>query len=109
MSRTLITACCLLITSFIFLLSSCTPQHPSALQIFLLIYRFDPPPFLEYSEDLQLIKEIPFSIHPNCGLYNTFPAPIGNFLLIELSCPNGQTVLFMDTSASLSAGSESAY
>ena len=26
-----------------------------------------------------------------------FPAPIGPFLLIELSCPGGQTVLFLDT------------
>ncbi len=33
---------------------------------------------------------------PNCGLYNIFPAPVGQFLLVELSCPNGQTVLFLD-------------
>jgi len=97
MHRLRITHYVLLITSFLFLLSSCTSQHPSSLQTSLLIYRFNPPAFLEYSEELKLIKEIPFSIPPNCGLYNTFPAPIGKFLLIELSCPNGQTVLFLDT------------
>jgi len=43
-----------------------------------------------------MTKEIPFSIPPNCGLFNTFPAPSGSFLLIELSCPNGQTVLFLN-------------
>jgi Tol biopolymer transport system component len=107
MSRKLLTACCLLFASFLFLLS-CQPTPAPPLITSLLVYRFDPPAFLEYSEDLQLIKEIPFSTPPNCGLYNTFPAPIGGFLLIELSCPNGQTVLFLDTSTSLSAGSESA-
>jgi Tol biopolymer transport system component len=107
MRQKLIIVHCLLFTSFLFLLScQSTPQTPT--QTALLLYRFDPPAFLEYSEDLQLIKEIPFSIPPNCGLYNTFPAPMGQFLLIELSCPNGQTVLFLDTSTSLSAGSESA-
>jgi len=100
----------ILITSFLtsallsacFLLS-CSSTPP---QTTLLIYRFDPPAFIEYSADFQQIKEIPFSIPPNCGLFNTFPAPIGNFLAIELSCPNGQTVLFLDTSTSLSTGSE---
>jgi WD40 repeat protein len=89
MPRTLLTAYCLLLTA----LSSCTPQP---LQTSLLAYRFDPPAFLEYSTDFQLTKEIPFSIPPSCGLFNTFPAPSGQFLLIELSCPNGQTVLFFD-------------
>ncbi len=44
-----------------------------------------------------MVKEIPFSIPVNCGLLNTFPAPIGEYLLIELNCPNGQTILFLDT------------
>jgi dipeptidyl aminopeptidase/acylaminoacyl peptidase len=89
-----------------FLLScSSTPTPPP--QTELLIYRFDPPAFIEYSADFQPIHEIPFSVPPNCGLNNTFPAPIGQYMVIELNCPNGQTVLFLDTSASLSAGSES--
>ena len=83
-----------ILVSFLFLLSCTTPAQP--LTTSLIIYRFDPPAFTEYSQDLQLVKEIPFSIPPNCGLYDTFPAPIGKFLLIELSCPNGQTVLFLD-------------
>ena len=83
-----------ILMSFLFLLSCTTPAQP--LTTSLVIYRFDPPAFLEYSQDLQLVKEIPFSIPPNCGLYDTFPAPVGKFLLIELSCPNGQTVLFLD-------------
>ena len=76
--------------------SSCTPAAESPLQSALVIYRFAPPAFLEYSEDFQLTKEIPFTLPPNCGLFNTFPAPIGQFLLIELSCPSGQTILFLD-------------
>ena len=81
---------------FFFLLTSCAPPPTQPLQTSLVIYRFDPPAFLEYTQDLQLTKEIPFDIPRNCGLYNTFPAPIGQFLLIELNCPNGQTVLFLD-------------
>lgn len=90
------------------IIQSCSPPPTPALKTSLLIYRFDPPAFLEYTEDFQLVKEIPFSIPPSCGLYNTFPAPVGQFLLIELNCPNGQTVLFLDTSTSLSTGVESA-
>ena len=88
---------CLLITSFLFLLSSCTPTLQPPLQTFLLVYRFDPPAFIEYSADLQPIREIPFSVPANCGLNNTFAAPAGKFLVVELNCPGGQTVLFMDT------------
>jgi len=88
-----------LIIALIFLLSSCTSQTSPPTQTSLVLYSFDPPAFLEYNEDFQLTKEIPFSIPPNCGLFNTFPAPIGPFLLIELNCPNGQTVLFMDLEA----------
>src|SRR5258706_1180083 len=84
-----------LLFSFIFLLPcSSTPTPPP--QISLLIYRFAPPAFIEYSSDLKAIKEIPFSIPPSCGLNNTFPAPLGKFLAIELNCPNGQTILFLD-------------
>jgi hypothetical protein len=99
MLRKLITVYCTLIT--VSLLACSTPTPPSSTyiptQTSLIVYRFDPPAFIEFSEDLQQIKEIPFSIPLNCGLLNTFPAPIGNYLLIELNCPNGQTVLFLDT------------
>ncbi len=95
MPRTLVTARWLLFSSFLFFLScQATPTPP--LQTSFIIYRFDPPAFIEFSEDFQLVKEIPFAIPPSCGLYNTFPAPVGKFLAIELSCPNGQTVLFLD-------------
>jgi dipeptidyl aminopeptidase/acylaminoacyl peptidase len=91
----------IVILACLLLLLSCTSTPP--LQTSLLVYRFDSPAFLEYSEDFQLTNEIPFSVPPDCGLYNTFPAPIGGFLLIELNCPNGQTVLFLDVdSASVS-------
>jgi len=96
----LTTAHYLLITCF--LLSACrttqntpTPAHPP--QSSFLIYHFDPPAFIEYSADLERVKEIPFSIPLSCGLNNTFAAPIGPHLVIELNCPNGQTVLFLDT------------
>jgi Tol biopolymer transport system component len=82
---------------FIFLLScNAQPSSPS-LQTTFYVYRFDPPAFVEFSNDFQMTKEIPFSIPVNCGLLNTFPAPIGEYILIELNCPNGQTVLFLDT------------
>jgi len=84
-----------ILISFFFLLS-CSPAPTQLPQTSLIIYRFDPPAFLEYSEDFQLKKEIPFSTPPNCGLYDTFPSPIGQFILIELNCPNGQTVLFLN-------------
>ena len=78
-----------------FLLFSCT-STTQPLQTSLVVYRFDTSSFLEFSEDFQLTKEIPYSVPFNCTLFNTFPAPVGQFLLIELSCPNGQTVLLMD-------------
>jgi dipeptidyl aminopeptidase/acylaminoacyl peptidase len=89
----------LLLISFILL--SCTPQPPqlpqAPPQTPFYVFRFDPPAFIELSTDFQPIREIPFSIPPNCGLFNTFPAPLGKFIAVELSCPNGQTILFLDT------------
>jgi dipeptidyl aminopeptidase/acylaminoacyl peptidase len=96
-------------SSFIFLLTSlillsCIPQTPQApLRTSFYVYRFDPPAFVEFSTDFQSIREIPFSIPPNCGLFNIFPAPLGAFLAVEISCPNGQTVLFLDTNAASAA------
>jgi len=88
----------------IFLLS-CNSQAPQpSLQTTLYVFRFNPPAFVEFSIDFQLLKEIPFSIPVNCGLLNTFPAPMGKYIAMELNCPNGQTVLFLDTS--LRAGTE---
>jgi Tol biopolymer transport system component len=92
----LITAYCSLFVSFLFLLS-CSSTPTPALQISFFIYRFDPPAFMEFSQDFQPINEIHFSIPPNCGLFNTYPSPGGPFIAIELSCPNGQAVLFLDT------------
>jgi len=106
MSHNIFTVHFSLITSCLFILS-CSPTPTPLPQTSLLIYRFSPPAFIEYSLTYEPVNEIPFSIPPNCGLNNTFPAPIGNYLVIELNCPNGQTVLFLDTSASLSANSAS--
>jgi len=92
---------------FTFLLA-CQPTPTEPLQTTFYIFRFEPPALVELSEEFQPIKEIPFSIPINCGLRNLFPAPVGNLIAVELNCPNGQTVLFLDTSPSLSAGSESA-
>lgn len=100
MRRALITAHCLLIT---FVISACLPRilstpdrtSPSATAFF--VYRFEIPAFVGFSEDLQITKEIPFSSPVNCGLFDTFPAPVGRSLLVELSCPSGQTVLLLDT------------
>ena len=80
-----------------FCLLSCTPapQTPQPpLQTSFYVYRFDPPAFIEFSKEFEPVGEIPFSIPPNCGLFNTFPAPVGSFIAIELNCPNGQTVLY---------------
>lgn len=97
----------LLLISCLFLLSCTFQQSQSPTQTSLYIYRYDPPAFVEFSEDLQPINEIPFSIPPNCGLFDVFPAPVGKYLLLELSCPNGQTVLFLDVSSALNTGSGS--
>lgn len=89
------------IASSLFLLTllfSCTPQPPQTpLQATFYVYRFDPPALIEFSRDFQPVKEIPFPIPVNCGLLNTFPAPMGTYMLMELNCPNGPTVLFLDT------------
>src|SRR5688572_11330149 len=93
-----------------FVILSCipAPQTPQpSLQPSLYVYQFNPPALVEFSEDFQLIKEIPFSIPPNCGLFNIFPAPVGKYMAVELNCPNGQTVLYLETSTSLSVGPES--
>ena len=90
----------LFFAALLFLLS-CTPA-PSLqatelpLETSFYIYRFNPPALIEFSEDFQLVREISFSIPPSCGLFNIFPAPVGKFIAIELNCPNGQTVLYVD-------------
>lgn len=84
----------------LFLLISCTPQTSQPpLQTRFYVFRLNPPALIEFSTEYQPIKEIPFSIPINCGLFNIFPAPIGQFMAIELNCLNGQTVLFLDPSA----------
>jgi len=84
------------IAFYFLLLFSCTPQTQSPLQTTFYVYRFNPPAFIEFSKDFQRVKEIPFTIPLNCGLLNTFPSPIGKYMAIELNCPNGQRVLFLD-------------
>ena len=85
---------CLLVA----VLFSCNSQTPQpSLQTTFYIYRFDPPAFIEFSKDFQPVKEIPFSTPLNCGLLNTFASPMGEQIVIELNCPNGQTVLFLNT------------
>lgn len=86
---------------------SCAAQTPVHTQTSLLVYRFDPPAFIEYSADFQPHREIHFRLPPDCGLSNTVPAPLGGFLVIELNCPSGHTVLFLNASSSVSPGSES--
>ncbi len=79
-------------------LPSCSSTPTSLPQnSFFIYYRFNPSAFIEYSKDLQRLKEIPFSIPPSCGLNNTFAPPLGKYLVVELNCPNGQTVLFLDS------------
>ena len=90
----------LFFAAFLFLLS-CAPA-PSLqatelpLETSFYIYRINPPALIEFSEDFQLVIEMPFSIPPSCGLLNIFSAPVGRFLAIELNCPHGQTVLYLD-------------
>lgn len=72
------------------------PVPTSSSQAVLFVYRFELPAFVGFSRDLQITQETPFSYPVNCGLYDTFPAPVGQVMAIELSCPNGQSVLFMD-------------
>ena len=92
-----ITISFLLLASFFLLSCTPTPSPRPPATTSLILYRFEPPAFIEFSEESQQIKEIPFSVPLNCGLLDIFPAPVGEDLLIELSCPNGQTVLFLNT------------
>jgi dipeptidyl aminopeptidase/acylaminoacyl peptidase len=78
-------------------LLSCTPRAQPPTQTSLYVYRFEPPAFVEFSTAFEPVDEIPFSIPPNCSLFDSFSPSRGGFLLVELSCPNGQTVLFLDT------------
>jgi dipeptidyl aminopeptidase/acylaminoacyl peptidase len=78
-------------------LLSCTPKPQSSAQTFLYVYRFDSPAFVAISEDLQAIPDIPFILPPDCSLFDVFSAPFGYSLLVELSSPSGQTILFLDT------------
>lgn len=86
-----------LFLAFCVLLFSCTTPSKTPAQTFLYVYRFAPPAFVEFSADLQKLREIPFAVPADCGILDNYPAPVGEYLLIELSCPNGQTVLFLDT------------
>jgi dipeptidyl aminopeptidase/acylaminoacyl peptidase len=86
---------CLFPFAFLLSCASQTPEHSPTPALY--VYRFNPPGLIEFSEGLEAIDEIPFSVPPNCGLLNILSPPIGSFLAIELSCPNGQTVLFLDT------------
>ena len=90
-----------LLFSFFPLLASCNSQTPQpSSQAAFYVYRFEPSAFIEFSKDFQRGKEIPFDVPLHCGLLNTFPAPVGKYILIELNCPNGQTVLFLETDSS---------
>lgn len=98
MLRRLILVPCLFLLSCTSATQIPTPQ--TTFQTSLYLYQFNPPALVEFSEDFQLIKEIPFAIPPNCGLFNIFSPPVGKFIAIELNCPNGQTVLYMDVDTS---------
>jgi hypothetical protein len=86
----------LFLVSFLFLFSCTAQTPPSSHQTAFYIYRFEPSGFIEFSQDFQKGKELPFSLPPYCDLLNTFPAPRGTYMATELNCPNGPTVLFLD-------------
>src|SRR3990172_9983249 len=88
-----------LITVYFLLITlSCTPHTlETPLLASLYIYRFKPPAFVQFSEDFQPVGESPFAVPPGCELFNTFPSPLGKHMAVELNCPNGQTVLYLDT------------
>jgi dipeptidyl aminopeptidase/acylaminoacyl peptidase len=86
-------------TFFAALIFSCTASPQTPTRTFFYIFRFDPPALMEFSPDFQPTREIPFSVPADCRLLDVHSAPVGRFLLIELNCPNGQTVVFLDTDA----------
>lgn len=104
MLRKPLTFCFLFLTSF-FLFSCNSALTPT--QTSLYIYRLDPPAFVQFSSDLKPIHEIPFSVPHDCSLLDVYPPSVGKYLSVELNCPNGQTVLFLDASSSLGADSGS--
>src|SRR5512138_2782035 len=91
-----------MIHCILIVIASCVPVNPQpSLQARFYVYRFSPPAFVEFNQDFQILREVPFSAPPNCTLLNTFSALVGEFLAVELSCPNGQTVLFWNTNTDL--------
>jgi dipeptidyl aminopeptidase/acylaminoacyl peptidase len=80
--------------AILFFLISCTPTPPSHNAFY--VFRFSPPALIELSDDFRPTAELPLTLPPECGLFDVFPAPRGTFLAVELSCPSGQTVLFLD-------------
>jgi Tol biopolymer transport system component len=85
--------------ALLFSLYACASPTPQpAAQTTLYALRNTPPTLLEFSADLKSIRhELPLSFSPDCGLYNLYPSPHGTFLALELSCPSGQSVLFLDS------------
>lgn len=96
MHRKLFTVYCSLITFFLICCSSTPSAQPPSQRTFYAL-RINPFTLIEYSAEYKPVKEIPLSFPPACGLNNTFAPPIGKYLAIELNCPNGQTVLFLDS------------
>ncbi len=97
MHRQSYTSYFLLFTFCFTFLFSCTNQTPqSSLQTVFYVYRADPSALLEFSRDFQTTEEIPISLPRYCNVLAIFPSPAGRFMLVELTCPQGQTVLFVD-------------
>jgi Tol biopolymer transport system component len=86
----------LLFMNAILAASACAPTHTSPNKPVLYVYRLDPPAFLELDTAWKQVREIPFVIPQGCDLGGVHAAPRGPRLAIELACPFGPAVLFLD-------------
>lgn len=83
-------------------LLSCTPavsvpSTPLASASAFYIFRLNPPALVEISPPTQPAHVIPVTIPAGCSLDNLFPPRRGSTLAMELACPFGQAVVWVNT------------
>ena len=88
-----------LIAVLFLLLSSlaCSPSLKPPAKSAFFVFRFQPPALVELSPTAQPLREIPLSVPTGCALEDLFPPNRGANLAVELSCPFGQAVVWLNT------------
>ncbi len=88
------------LSSFIFILTACatpTPLPPLSTTSSLFVFDFASSSILQFSNSLNLENEFPLQLP--CPLTQTYPAPRGQFLALEMQCDNGPLVQILDVNS----------